>query len=52
MNRNLKQTLLSRKFQIQGYSENKGRPRPKGEKYYKYGIPSDPIYVERASVRK
>ncbi|MGC8602387.1 MAG: class I SAM-dependent methyltransferase [Desulfomonilaceae bacterium] len=36
---------LSGKFQIQGYSESKGRPRPKDDKYSKYGIPSDPIYA-------
>ena len=44
--------LLSEKFQIQGYSENTGRPRPKDDKYYKYGIPSDPIYAVWASVIK
>jgi SAM-dependent methyltransferase len=43
---------LTGKFQIQGYSESKGRPRPKDDKYYKYGIPSDPIYVIWSSVIK
>ncbi len=44
--------LPSGKFQIQGYSESKGRPRPKDDKYYKYGIPSDPIYAVWSSLKK
>ncbi len=43
---------LTGKFQIQGYSESKGRPRPEDDKYYKYGIPSDPIYAIWSSVNK
>jgi len=30
---------------IEGSLESKGKPRPKDDKYYSYGIPSDPIYA-------
>ena len=43
---------LSGKFQIVGYSESKGKPRPADDKYFKYGIPSDPVYAIWASVKK
>ncbi len=36
---------LSGRFRIQGYDERTGRPRPKDDKYYGHGIPSDPIYA-------
>ena len=36
---------LSGRFAIQGYQESIGRPRPKDDKYYGDGIPSDPIYA-------
>lgn len=36
---------LSGRFRIQGYEESIGKPRPKDDKYYGHGIPSDPIYV-------
>lgn len=32
-------------FSIEGSMESKGKPRPKDDKYYSYGIPSDPIYA-------
>jgi SAM-dependent methyltransferase len=43
---------LSEALVVQGYSENKGKPRPEDDKYFKYGIPSDPIYAVWASVKK
>jgi SAM-dependent methyltransferase len=36
---------LSGRFAIQGYHESVGKPRPKDDKYYERGIPSDPIYA-------
>jgi SAM-dependent methyltransferase len=36
---------LSGRFAIQGYQESTGKPRPKDDKYYERGIPSDPIYA-------
>jgi SAM-dependent methyltransferase len=36
---------LSGRFAIQGYQESIGKPRPKEDKYYGQGIPSDPIYA-------
>jgi SAM-dependent methyltransferase len=36
---------LSGRFAIQGYQESIGKPRPKDDKYYGHGIPSDPIYA-------
>ena len=36
---------LSGRFAIQGYQESSGKPRPKDDKYYGHGIPSDPIYA-------
>jgi SAM-dependent methyltransferase len=36
---------LSGCFSIEGNFESKGKPRPKDDKYYSYGIPSDPIYA-------
>jgi SAM-dependent methyltransferase len=36
---------LSGRFSIQGYQESTGKPRPKDDKYYANGIPSDPIYA-------
>lgn len=43
---------LSEALVVQGYSESKGKPRPENDKYFKYGIPSDPIYAVWASVKK
>ncbi len=36
---------ISGRFAIQGYQESTGKPRPKDDKYYEQGIPSDPIYA-------
>ncbi|MFC1835959.1 class I SAM-dependent methyltransferase [Thermodesulfobacteriota bacterium] len=36
---------LSDRFRIEGYFESTGKPRPKDDKYYDLGIPSDPIYA-------
>lgn len=36
---------LSNRLAIQGYIESVGKPRPKDDKYYRYGIASDPIYA-------
>jgi SAM-dependent methyltransferase len=36
---------FSGRFAIQGYHESAGKPRPKDDKYYEQGIPSDPIYA-------
>ncbi len=36
---------LSERFAIQGYYESSGKPRPRDDKYYELGIPSDPIYA-------
>jgi len=36
---------LAGRFVIQGYQESRGNPRPKDDKYYALGIPSDPIYA-------
>ena len=36
---------LSEGFRISGYHESTGKPRPKEDKYYDLGIPSDPIYA-------
>ncbi|MEW6140260.1 MAG: methyltransferase domain-containing protein [Thermodesulfobacteriota bacterium] len=36
---------LCGRFAIQGYYESTGKPRPKDDKYYDLGIPSDPIYA-------
>ncbi|MFC1835558.1 methyltransferase domain-containing protein [Thermodesulfobacteriota bacterium] len=35
----------SERFAIDGYLESTGKPRPKDDKYYMMGIPSDPVYV-------
>ena len=43
---------LSDRFIIDGYIESVGKPRPKDDKYYHLGIPSDPIYAVWGSVRK
>ena len=43
---------FSGKLVVQGYSESKGKPRPKDDKYFKYGIPSDPIYSVWATAEK
>lgn len=39
-------------FFVQGQMESKGKPRPKDDKYYSFGIPSDPIYAVWAEARK
>lgn len=36
---------LSERFRIAGYYESTGKARPKDDKYYNLGIPSDPIYA-------
>lgn len=36
---------LTENFSFEGTFESKGKPRPKDDKYYSYGIPSDPIYA-------
>lgn len=36
---------LSGRFVIQGYYESCGKPRPRDDKYFELGIPSDPIYA-------
>ncbi len=36
---------LSRRFAIEGYYESTGKPRPKDDKYFGHGLPSDPIYA-------
>jgi SAM-dependent methyltransferase len=36
---------LSGRFRIHGYDESTGKPRPKDDKYFGHGIPSDPIYA-------
>lgn len=36
---------LSGRFVIEGYYESTGKPRPKDDKYFGLGIPSDPIYA-------
>jgi SAM-dependent methyltransferase len=36
---------LSGCFAIEGYQEITGKPRPRDDKYYGEGIPSDPIYA-------
>jgi SAM-dependent methyltransferase len=36
---------LSGKLRIEGYFESVGKPRPKDDKYYDLGIPSDPIFA-------
>jgi SAM-dependent methyltransferase len=36
---------LSGRFAIEGYHEISGKLRPKNDKYYGQGIPSDPIYA-------
>ncbi len=36
---------LSGRFSIEGYQESTGKPRPKEDKYYELGIPSDPIFA-------
>jgi SAM-dependent methyltransferase len=36
---------LSGTFRIEGYFECTGKPRPKDDKYYDMGIPSDPIFA-------
>ena len=35
----------SGRFAIQGYQESTGKPRPRDDKYFGLGIPSDPIYA-------
>lgn len=39
-------------FFIQGQIESKGKPRPADDKYYSFGIPSDPIYAVWAEAKK
>jgi SAM-dependent methyltransferase len=36
---------LSGRFAIQGYFESSEKPRPKEDRYFELGIPSDPIYA-------
>jgi SAM-dependent methyltransferase len=36
---------LSGRFRILGYHESVGKPRPKDDKYFDLGVPSDPIYA-------
>lgn len=36
---------LTGDFFLEGTFESKGKPRPRDDKYYSYGIPSDPIYA-------
>ncbi|MFH0825357.1 MAG: methyltransferase domain-containing protein [Pseudomonadota bacterium] len=43
---------LSDSFMIEGYLESTGRPRPKDDKYYELGIPSDPIYAVWGTTRR
>lgn len=43
---------FSQKFSIEGYTESKGKPRPKDDKYFHLGIPSDPVYAVWAAVIK
>jgi SAM-dependent methyltransferase len=37
---------------MEGNFESKNKPRPKDDKYYSFGIPSDPIYAIWAKARK
>jgi SAM-dependent methyltransferase len=37
---------------IEGSFESKNKPRPQDDKYYSFGIPSDPIYAVWAKARK
>ncbi len=39
-------------FYLDGYFESKGHPRPEDDKYYSFGIPSDPIYAVWGKVVK
>jgi SAM-dependent methyltransferase len=39
-------------FYLDGYFESKGLPRPEDDKYYSFGIPSDPIYAVWGKVVK
>ena len=43
---------ISQEFIIDGYVESAGKPRPKDDKYYHLGIPSDPIYAVWGRVMK
>jgi SAM-dependent methyltransferase len=43
---------LSEAFRIVGYLESTGKPRPKEDKYYDLGIPSDPVYAVWAESTK
>jgi len=43
---------LTECFQIEGYLESKGKPRPVDDKYYSLGIPSDPVYAVWGKVVK
>jgi SAM-dependent methyltransferase len=40
------------RFYFDGVFESKGKPRPKDDKYYSLGIPSDPIYAVWCKVVK
>jgi SAM-dependent methyltransferase len=40
------------RFYLDGTFESKGKPRPKDDKYYSLGIPSDPIYAVWGKVVK
>jgi SAM-dependent methyltransferase len=39
-------------FSMEGSFQSVGKPRPRDDKYYSLGIPSDPIYALWASVKK
>jgi SAM-dependent methyltransferase len=43
---------LSGRFTMEGGFESKGKPRPKDDKYYSFGIPSDPIYAVWGKVKE
>jgi SAM-dependent methyltransferase len=43
---------LAQNFSVDGGLESKGKPRPKDDKYYSLGIPSDPVYAVWAKVVK
>lgn len=41
---------ISDRYVIEGHMESVGKPRPKDDKYYQLGIPSDPVYAVWATV--
>jgi SAM-dependent methyltransferase len=43
---------LAQNFCVHGALESKGKPRPADDKYYSFGIPSDPVYAVWAKVVK